>query len=112
MPRNRWVFRVAVGLAAGFVLLVVAVFYSWQATRRAGVEHFQVVTARLEATDPRSQLDDVEADRGSLLDDQNSARLVPKFRAALVAKEFIPVRVCRPANGRSARTGSGSGTYS
>jgi hypothetical protein len=92
MPRNRWVRRIAVGLATGFVLVIVAAFYSRHATRRAGIERLGAVTAHLDATDPRWRLDDVEADRGSLPDDQNAALVVPQFKAALVGKQFAPVR--------------------
>src|SRR5262245_31981809 len=92
MPRNRWVRRIAIGLATGFVLLVVSAFYSRHATRQAGLERLEATTARLDATDSRWQFDLVLADCGSLPDNQNGALLVPRFKAALVGREFTPVR--------------------
>jgi hypothetical protein len=92
MPRNRCLRWLAVGLAAGLVLLVVAVFYSRHATHRAGIERLNGVTTRLDATDPRWRLEGVLADCGMLSDSQNGALLVPKFKAALAGKEFAAVR--------------------
>jgi hypothetical protein len=92
MLRNRWVGRLGLGLVAGFVLVVAATFYHRHETRRAGDERLAAAIARLDATDPRWRLDEIEADRGCLPDDQNAALLVPKFRAALTGKEFVVVR--------------------
>jgi hypothetical protein len=92
MPRSPLVRRIAVGLAVGFVLLVVAVFYSRHATRQAGLERLEATTARLDATDARWRFDQVVGDCGSLPDNQNGALLVPRFKGALVGREFAVVR--------------------
>jgi len=92
MHRNRWARRIAIGLILGFVLSIVAFFYGRYSTRRDGNERLVSVVAHLDETDPRWRLDDIEADRKSLNDDQNSALLVPRFKAALAQKEFMLVR--------------------
>ena len=92
MHRNRWVRRIAIGLFLVFVLSIVTFFYLRYSTRRDGNERLATVVSHLDETDPRWRLDDMEADRKTLNDDQNSALLVPRFKAALAKREFVLVR--------------------
>ncbi|MBO0700976.1 MAG: hypothetical protein J2P46_21455 [Zavarzinella sp.] len=92
MFSHRWTRRIAIALIAGFGLVVAGTFYFRHTTRQAGEERLAAVIAELDATDPRWRLDDIEADRGYVPDDQNSALLVPKFQAALTAKDFVVTR--------------------
>jgi hypothetical protein len=88
MFRRRWVRRVAVGLLAGLLLITAGFFGIRHRTERMGVDRLAAITAHLDATDPRWRLEEIEADRPTLPDDQNSALLVPRFKAALVAPRF------------------------
>src|SRR5262245_26793250 len=72
-----------------------ATFWSRHSTRAEGQERLAAIVSRLDATDPRWRLADLDADRGLLPDDQNSALLVPKLRAALARPDFDPPRPSR-----------------
>src|SRR5207245_8156178 len=71
MFRNRWVRRLAVALPVTLVLAIGGWFYVRHKTQQQGLEQLNAVTSRLDATDPRWRLDDIDADRGFLPDDQN-----------------------------------------
>ena len=92
MFRNRWVRGSAIRLVLRFMLGGRDIFYLRHSTRREGNERLATIVAHLDETDPRWRLDDMEADRKPLNDDQNSALLVPRFKAALAKREFVPVR--------------------
>jgi hypothetical protein len=92
MFRNRWVRRAVAGLVVTVVVGVAGLLYLRSSIRRAGTERFNAAVAHLDATDPGWRLDDLEAARGHLPDDQNSTLLVPRFKAALAGKEFAPAR--------------------
>src|SRR5438477_12426470 len=88
MFRRRWVRRGIAGLVAGLALLVAVVFVDRSLTRRAGEKRYAAIVAHLDATDPRWRYDEIDADRGSIPDDQNGALLIPKFKAALATPPF------------------------
>ena len=92
MRRIRWVRYTIAGLVVGFVLFVAGFFYQRHSTRQEGQVRLAAVTAHLDETDPRWRIDDIDADRGWLNDDQNSTLLIPRFKAALASKDFGPVR--------------------
>src|SRR5262245_8705462 len=92
MPRRRWIRYTVAVLGAGFVLVVAGFFYLRHSTRQEGEQRLAVVTAHLDESDPRWRIDDIDADRGWLNDEQNSTLLIPRFKAALVSKDFAPVR--------------------
>jgi hypothetical protein len=88
MFRNRWVRRGFVGLLVGLILLVIGLFVDRSLTRRAGEKRYTEIVAHLDATDPRWRYDEIDADRGSMPDDQNGALLVPRFKATLASPPF------------------------
>jgi hypothetical protein len=92
MRRIHWVRYTVAGLIVGAVLFVAWFFYQRHSTRQEGQDRLAAVIAHLDETDPRWQLDDIDADRGWLNDDQNSTLLIPRFKAALTSKDFAPVR--------------------
>ena len=88
MFRKRWVRRGLITLAVCLGISAVFDFIHRYRTRRAGEERYAAVVAHLDATDPRWRYDEIDADRGTLPDDQNSALLVPKFKATLAQPSF------------------------
>lgn len=92
MIRNRWVRRLAVATPVVFVLLVGGWFYFRHKTQQQGLAKIQAVSRQLDAADPRWQLDDIDADRGTLPDDQNGALVIPRLKTALAGKTINPAR--------------------
>ena len=92
MFRNRWVRRLAVALPVAFVLILGGSVYVRHKTGQQGQERVAAVTARLNATDPRWRFDDIDADRGTLPDERNSALLIPRFKAALARPSIDTTR--------------------
>lgn len=88
MFHNRWSRRVAIGLFAAFLLVVGGFFALRYNMHHKGVNRHRAITAHLNATDPHWRYDDYESDRGQLPDDQNSALLIPRFKAAMNARYF------------------------
>lgn len=84
MFRRRWVRRLAVVLGVLTFLVVGGSFYIRHKSHQQGIERVEILRAHLDATDPRWRMEDIDADRGTLPDDENGARLVPRFKAALV----------------------------
>src|SRR5262245_15616307 len=92
MLRNRWVRRAAIGLGVAVVAGAAYLVYSRYATRSEGEDRLAVIIAELDASDPNWRFAELEAARGHLPDQQNSALLVPKFTAALRAPKLEAVR--------------------
>jgi hypothetical protein len=88
MLRKRWVRRALVGLLVAVAVTVVGLFADRHLTRRAGEKRYAVIVAHLDAADPRWRYDEIDADRGTLPDGENSTLLVPKFTAALAEPPF------------------------
>jgi hypothetical protein len=99
MLRNRWSRRGLVGLVVLVVVGVAWFVYHRQATHREGLRRLAEIHKHLDATDPYWHLDQIEAARGNLPDDQNSAMLMPQFQAALGGKDFLLVRPGRNSAG-------------
>ena len=92
MFRNRWLRRLIITTPIVFVLLVGGWFYFRHKTQQQGLAKYQAVTAQIDADDPRWRLDAIDADRGTLPDDQNGALLIPRFKTAIAGKTINPVR--------------------
>jgi hypothetical protein len=92
MFRNRWVRRVGITFGVLVVLVVVVFFYVRHTAGRQGLERLTAVTAATDAADPNWRLDDLDAARGQLPDAENSARLVPRFKAARNAPHIDATR--------------------
>jgi hypothetical protein len=82
MFRNRWVRRVGTTLAVLVGVLVAAFFYIRHTAGRQGRERLATVTAQTDAIDPHWGLDDLDAARGQMPEAENSARLIPRYKAA------------------------------
>jgi hypothetical protein len=87
MLRNRWLRRVGITLIVLFVLGVTGFFYVRGKVRERGVERLAAVTAETDAAEPGWRLDDLDAARGSMPDRENSALLVPQFKAAVAGSD-------------------------
>lgn len=92
MHRKRCVRRLTTTVLVLGVLLVGGWSYVRHKSEDRGLQQLTAVTARLDADDPRWRLDDIDADRGTWPDDQNSALLIPKLKAALAGGQINPVR--------------------
>ena len=92
MVRKRWVRRLLVGLLVVTILVGGGWYYVGHTSRQRGLQRLNAVTARLDAGDPRWRYDEIDADRGSLADGQNSALLIPRFKAALGGADVYAVR--------------------
>jgi hypothetical protein len=88
--RRRRIRRVVIGVV--IALLVAGYFYHRQHARSAGRERLTAVVAQLDAADPRWRTEEVEADRGSLPDGQNSALLFDPVCEALPPSWHRPFR--------------------
>ena len=92
MFRKRWVRRLTTSLLVFGILVVGGWFYVRHKSQQRGIDRLSAVAARLDADDPRWRFDDMDADRGDLPDDQNSALLIPKFEAALGGSQVNATR--------------------
>jgi hypothetical protein len=97
MLRKRWVRRTAIGLVVGFILVVAGLAYHRYSTRQSGLRRLAAAASHLDSTDPGWRLGDLDRARGTLPEHQNSALLVPRFKAALAGTEFT---VNRPGSDR------------
>jgi len=86
--RKLWRRRALYGFVVGFALLLLGFFIDRELTRQAGEKRHAAIVAQLDSTDPRWRYEEVEADRGVLADEQNSALLVPKFKQSLASPQF------------------------
>src|SRR5262245_48218506 len=93
MFRKRWVRRLANTLIALVIPVVGGGFYARHKSQQRGLERVTAVTARLDADAPRWRLDENDADRGFLPDEQNSALLIPKFKAVFGGRDVNAVRL-------------------
>src|SRR4051794_35855064 len=92
MSRTGWAPRLAVPLPVAFVLILAGSVYVRHKTGQQGQDRVAAVTARLDAGDPRWRFDEIDADRGTLPDDRNSALLIPRFKAALARPNIDTTR--------------------
>jgi hypothetical protein len=92
MFRNRWVRRLGVTSLVLGTLVVVGWFYVRHKSSQQGLERITLVESQLDATDPRWRLDDIDADRGNLPDDENGVLLIPRLKAALAPGGINPAR--------------------
>ncbi|HEX3147379.1 MAG TPA: hypothetical protein VHR66_04805 [Gemmataceae bacterium] len=88
MFHNRWVRRVAIGLALAFLLVVGGFFALRYNMHHKGAKRWQAATAHLDATDPHWRLKDYETERSPIPDEQNSALLVARFKLAMSGRYF------------------------
>lgn len=86
--RRRWVRRFAFGTLAALVLGVFGFFGYRYRTWQTGQQQYAAVTAHLDATDPGWRLDPGDLPRGPVPDDQNSALIVARVKAALASGKF------------------------
>jgi hypothetical protein len=88
MFRNRWARRIAFSAISLLILGVVGFFayryFAWQ----SGESRYAAITAQLDATDPGWRLEPADVPHAPVPDDENSALLVPKFKAALAGGKF------------------------
>jgi hypothetical protein len=88
MRRSRWPARIAVGVVLLILLGIGWVSYDRYSTRREGEKHLDVIVARLDETDPRWRLEEIETDQPHIPDAENAALLIAKLNAAMQKGKF------------------------
>jgi hypothetical protein len=92
MFRNRWLRRIVVTLTVLVVVVAVTLIFIRNKAQEQGRERLRVAVADTDAVDPQWRLEDLDAARGTLPDDENSALLVPRYKAALASPNLMAMR--------------------
>jgi hypothetical protein len=88
--KSRWPRRIVLGIGSTLLLALVSMVASEYYARWSARRELDEEIAQLDAKEPRWRLQDIEADRATIADGENSAQVVLAAHALLPAKWNVP----------------------